>query len=79
MDTTHCGDENDEVSSEIEDVLLPETPPVVKPIISKPKHTNAQYIQRSNERNALIQKIQARNEILLMKGSEQLDKIDMFF
>lgn len=58
--------------------MLAETPPVVKRNTSKPKHTPAQYIQRSNERNALIQKIQARNEQLLMKESEQLDEIYMF-
>ncbi|KAL4083006.1 hypothetical protein QTP88_028336 [Uroleucon formosanum] len=45
IDTTHGGDKNDEVSSEIEDILLAETPPVVKRNTSKPKHTPAQYIQ----------------------------------
>jgi len=37
------------------------------------------YIKRSNERNLIIQKIQAQNEQILMKEDKQLDEVDMFF
>lgn len=72
-------EENDEISNEREDSLLPEIPPVKKHNVSKSKHIPAQYLQRSNERNALIKKIQSQNEQLLMKEVEKLDDIDMFF
>lgn len=79
MDTTHDGAENDEVSSEWEDSLLAETPPITKlRYLIFPNQDiypiSAQYFKLSNERNALIQKIQARNEQLLMKEEEKLDE-----
>jgi len=73
MDTTHDGEKNDEVSDR-ETSLSTETPPT-----KKSKHIPAQYLQRSNERNELIKKIQARNDQLLMREEEKLDEIDMFF
>lgn len=61
--------------SEREDGFSTETPPIRKHVISK----LANYLQRSNERSALIKKITTRNEQLLMKEEEKLDEIDMFF
>lgn len=56
MDITHDGEKNDKVFSDRENSLLTETPPA-----KKSKYLPAQYHQRSNKRNELIKKIQARN------------------
>jgi len=74
MDTTHDEEKNYEVFSDRENSLSTETPPS-----KKSKYIPAQYLQRSNERNELIKKIQARNEQLLTREEEKLDEIDMFF
>lgn len=73
MDITHDGEKNDEVSHR-ETGLSTETPPT-----KKSKYIPAQYLQRPNERNELIKKIQARNDQFLMREEEKLDEIDMFF